>query len=153
MAGGMFRKSEKGAVASLQKGEKMVRLGIRALISRITRRQPTHKPPTPLDSNMVYSYSAPFDTGKLKVSDIHSLQSVPSSRFPYPFPLAFLLLTREKTATRFQEIGMVPQVRFVGSPATLRPTSQVVDHSAYHDNECRQSSSSMVRSRATDRSE
>ena len=69
---------------SLQKGEKMVRLGIRALISRISRRQATPKPPTLLNSDMVYTYSAPFDTGKLKVSDVHSLQLVSSSRPPNP---------------------------------------------------------------------
>ena len=43
---------------------------------------------------------------------------------------------------------MVPQVRFMGAPATPRPASHVVDRLAYRENDCRQSSSSMVRSRA-----
>ena len=43
---------------------------------------------------------------------------------------------------------MVPQVRFMGAPATPRPVSHVVDRLAYRDNDCQQSSSSMVRSRA-----
>ena len=133
MAGGMLRKTEKRVRwrgnESLQKGEKMVRLGIRALISRISRRQATPKPPTLLNSDMVYTYSAPFDTGKLKVSDVHSLQLVSSSRPPIPsIPLALLFLvvclTRERTATRFQEIEMVPQVRSMAAPAAPRSTSE-----------------------------
>ena len=50
---------------------------------------------------MVYTYSAPFETGNLKVSDVHSLQSVsclslsrsPPPRFG-PFFLVVCLLTR-----------------------------------------------------------
>jgi hypothetical protein len=59
------------------KGIKMVRLGIRALIGRISRRLASTTP-------MVYSYSLPFESAKLKVSDIHSLQSVLSSLPPLP---------------------------------------------------------------------
>jgi hypothetical protein len=107
----------------------MVRLGIRALISRISRRQATPKPPTPLNSNMVYTYSAPFDTGKLKVSDVHSLQLVSSSCPPTPSSppcSAFfvLCLTRERTATRFQEIETVPQVRSIAAPTAPRSTPE-----------------------------
>lgn len=57
----------------------MVRLGIRALIGRISRisqRQASTPLPNPI---MVYSYSPPFESAKLKVSDIHSLQLVLSS--------------------------------------------------------------------------
>jgi hypothetical protein len=56
----------------------MVRLGIRALIARISRsrRLASATLPSPI---MVYSYSSPFESAKLKVSDIHSLQSVLSS--------------------------------------------------------------------------
>ena len=57
----------------------MVRLGIRALIARISgkHRLDVSTLPNPI---MVYSYSPPFESAKLKVSDIHSLQSVHSSR-------------------------------------------------------------------------
>ena len=74
-------KSGSGGGQWLQKAE-MVRLGIRALISRISRRQTTSVPSTAHIPIMVYSYAAPFETGKLKVSDVHSLQSVSSSSRP-----------------------------------------------------------------------
>jgi hypothetical protein len=42
---------------------------------------------------MVYSYAAPFESAKLKVSDVHSLQLVSSSlALQPPFPPAFLFL-------------------------------------------------------------
>src|SRR5882757_2978381 len=52
----------------------MVRLGIRALIGRISGRLASAT--TLPSSAMVYSYSLPFESTKLKVSDVHSLQSV-----------------------------------------------------------------------------
>jgi hypothetical protein len=52
-----------------------------SVISRISRfRHATSEPSTLPIQNMVYSYSPPFQSGKLKVSDTHSLQSVSSSR-------------------------------------------------------------------------
>lgn len=106
----------------------MVRLGIRALISRISRR-----PSTPLNSTMVYSYSAPFESGKLKVSDLHSLQSV-SSLF-----LQSACLTWEGTATRSREIETEPQVRFMaGQPQLPRiPVPSLFGPLAYRDDGCR----------------
>jgi hypothetical protein len=38
-------------------------------------------------SIMVYSYAAPFETGKLNVSDVHSLQSVSGPPFFLFFPV------------------------------------------------------------------
>lgn len=38
-------------------------------------------------SIMVYTYSAPFETGNLKVSDVHSLQSVSCLSLTFPPPL------------------------------------------------------------------
>lgn len=80
MTGGMLESSEKGReeYPKLETGEKMVRFGIRALIARISRGR--HAASSTL---MVYSYSPPFESAKLKVSDIHSLQSVHSSHTPF----------------------------------------------------------------------
>jgi hypothetical protein len=64
----------RGLLSVASKKVEMVRLGIRALIARISGKQrPASTPPNPI---MVYSYPPPFETGKLNVSDIHSLQSV-----------------------------------------------------------------------------
>lgn len=60
----------------------MVRLGIRALIGRISRRLGSASTTLP-SPTMVYSYSLPFESAKLNVSDVHSLQSVLSP--PRPF--------------------------------------------------------------------
>jgi hypothetical protein len=66
---------------------------------------------------MVYSYASPFETGKLKVSDVHSLQSVSG-----PFLSFFLgVCLKRMTATKFQEIKMGPQVR----PSLFFPPSPV----------------------------
>src|SRR5712672_1038372 len=75
---------------------KMVLSGVRVLVSRqigriarLRRRSRPNQPETPppffaLPSPpiMVHSYSAPFDVGKLKVSDIHTLQSVSQTLLP-----------------------------------------------------------------------
>ena len=76
-------------------------------------------------SIMVYSYAAPFETGKLKVSDVHSLQSVSGFGFVFFSPVVLgVCLTRTRTATRFQEIKMGLQVRsvccFVQRPLVCR---------------------------------
>ena len=77
LTGGMLERCEKVEKSSrvAAKGIRMVCLGIRSLIGRISRRLSS------ASTTMVYSYSLPFESTKLKVSDIHSLQSVLSSPF------------------------------------------------------------------------
>lgn len=60
---------------------------------------------------MVYSYSTPFETGKLKVSEIHTLQSVLCFRFSEDIFFDFSLCLTRRTATRFRGIKMERQVR------------------------------------------
>jgi hypothetical protein len=84
----------------------MVRLGIRALIGRISRRQTTSVPSTHRIPIMVYSYAAPFETGKLKVSDVHSLQLVSFSlALQPPFPPAFLFYVVCLTCANSYEVS------------------------------------------------
>src|SRR6266702_3533168 len=89
-------------LSSLHCGTCQANLLIRGRSYRSFSAQPI-PPPT-----MVYSYSAPFETGKLKVSDVHSLQLV---HYQVLGPFFFTPLTR-RTATKSPGKRKELQVRF-----------------------------------------
>jgi hypothetical protein len=86
----------------------------RATSSTIGQRGQSYRSFTAQSTTMVYTYSAPFETGKLKVSNIHSLQLVQQHALTSLSPLT------RRTATKSPGKKAELQVRSATTSASPR---------------------------------